>query len=228
MRIGLVSDVHSNSPALESVFEELERLGVDRTLCAGDLLGYNAFPNKTLNQLIENNVTAIRGNHDEAIVTETPSNFNIPAKRAVDWTRRQLSDEEKQYLKDLPNKRRMSIDGKDVVVAHGSPTNPVNQYVFEEDVTPSALDHWFSSKPDIVVLGHIHRQFTKSINDVKVVNPGSVGQPRDGDSRSGFAVWNTEEGSIDLHRTEYNIDKAARRTRAVLPRELGDRLSEGL
>ncbi|WP_081927416.1 metallophosphoesterase family protein [Halobellus rufus] len=228
MRVGLVSDIHSNSPALDSVLEELERLEVDRILCAGDLLGYNAFPNKTLDQLIEYDVTSIRGNHDEAIVTETPSNFNIPAKRAVDWTRRQLSDDEKRYLRNLPNKRQMSIDGKNVVVAHGSPTNPVNQYVFEDDVTPQILDHWFSSKPDIVVLGHTHRQFEKSIGGVKIVNPGSVGQPRDGDNRSAFAIWNTEKDSIDLHRTEYNIEKTAGRTRAVLPRELGDRLSEGL
>lgn len=227
MRTGLISDVHSNSPALDAVLTEFENSGVKKIFCAGDLLGYNAFPNKTLSQIQVNEITAVKGNHDEAITTETPTNFKISAKRAIDWTRRQLCSDELSYLDSLPEVVRTEVDGLDIFLVHGSPNNPLNQYVYKNEIRSQTIDAWFSSKPDLLILGHTHRQFYTNVAGVKIVNPGSVGQPRDGNREAAFAILDTENCSIELRRTDYDVEKTAERTRAVLPRELGDRLVEG-
>lgn len=227
MKLAFVSDIHSNLPALEAVLEALSQRGIEKIYCAGDIVGYNAFPNKTVKRLGEEDVAAVRGNHDEAVLTDTPSNFNIPAKRAVDWTRRNLSEGPMKYLEGLKYEMRREIGGAEIYITHGSPGDNLNEYVHEEEVTNRRISSWFDTGPDIIVLGHTHQQFTQYVGDTLVVNPGSVGQPRDGDPRAAFAAYDTETGDIELCRVEYAIEKTADRTQSVLPRKLADRLYEG-
>lgn len=227
MRTALISDIHANAPALQEVLSDIDKRNVDNIFCAGDIVGYNSFPNKSIKKIDEYNVQSIRGNHDEAVLTETPSNFNISAKRAVDWTRRKLSNQSRKYLESLKYSLRFEQDGVKIYLTHGSPIDNLNQYVKKEDVSKKRLNRWFEDIPDVVILGHTHQQFTENIDDTIIVNPGSVGQPRDGDPRAAYAILDTEKFEVETHRTEYNIDEVANRTQAVLPRKLADRLYEG-
>jgi len=227
MKIAFISDIHANFPALEAVLENLSQRGVRKIYCAGDIVGYNAFPNETVTRLDEEDVAAVRGNHDEAVLKDTPSNFNIPAKRAVDWTRRNLSEDSTKYLEGLDYEMRRQVGGNEIYITHGSPKDNLNEYVHEEEVTDRRISRWFETGPDVIVLGHTHQQFTQYVGETLVVNPGSVGQPRDRDPRAAFAVFDTETGEVDLCRVEYAIEKAANRTQEVLPRKLADRLYEG-
>ncbi len=227
MRIAFISDIHANSPALCSVLADIENREIDSILCAGDVVGYNAFPNQVIALFSEYDITSVRGNHDEAVLTETPSNFNISAKRAVDWTRRKLSPESEAYLKSLGCEYREVIDNIDIYMTHGSPDDKLNQYVREDMISEDKIESWFNHTPDIIVLGHTHQQFIVETDIAAVVNPGSVGQPRDHDPRAGYAILDTNSWEIDTQRVEYDIDKTAERTQAVLPRKLGDRLYEG-
>lgn len=227
MRIALLSDVHANLPALESVLDDLSPRSIDRIICAGDVVGYYPYPREVIRKFRTENITSVLGNHDHAVITDTPSNFSIPAKRAADWTRRQLSHSDIDYLGDLPSEIREKVDNVDIYVTHGSPTDQLNQYIFSKDVREQRISDWFEIAPDLIVLGHTHRPMEIEIEGTQVVNPGSVGQPRDGDPRSSYAIFDTVTASVEFHRVEYDIEETARETHKELPRKLADRLFEG-
>lgn len=227
MRIALISDIHSNAPALLSVLSDIDNRRVDSIFCAGDLVGYYAFPNKVVSEVKANEMECVRGNHDEAVITETPSDFNIRAKRAADWTRRNLSEQGHQFLRGLKSEYRERLDGVDVYMTHGSPVDPINEYVHQEDVTESLLQRWFETPPDVVVLGHTHTPMLVTVGGTSVVNPGSVGQPRDGNPDASYAVFDTDDVSIEFFRVPYDIDETAFETQKELPKRLADRLYEG-
>lgn len=227
MKIGVISDIHANAPALRVVLDGLADRDVDQTLCAGDVVGYYPFPNEVISLLGEQDVRSIVGNHDAAVLDETPSGFSIDAKRAADWTRRQLTPESNAFLESLPMTIEETIDGRDVYVVHGSPEDPLNEYIWGDEVDERALDYWFDNRPDLVIFGHTHRPFVKEIGSTTVLNPGSVGQPRDRNPRSAFAVVDLKSLSVDRYRVDYDIDTVADETGKYLPRKLGDRLYEG-
>ncbi|MFC6766032.1 metallophosphoesterase family protein [Natrinema soli] len=227
MKIGVISDIHANAPALRVVLDGLVESGVDQILCAGDAVGYYPFPNEVVSLLQKHDVRSIIGNHDAAVLDETPSEFSINAKRAADWTRRQLTPESKAYLKSLHLAFEETIDDREIYMVHGSPDDPLNEYIWEEEVNERALDFWFDDRPELVILGHTHRPFVKEISSTTVLNPGSVGQPRDRNPRSAFAVVDLETLAVNRYRVDYDIDAVADKTGEYLPRKLADRLYEG-
>lgn len=227
MRIALISDIHSNYPALTAVLEDISKEEVDEIFCAGDLVGYYAFPNEVIEELHTSRIHCIKGNHDQAVITETPTDFSIPAKRAADWTRRQLSDSGFEYLGQLKRNIRRKIADLDLYMTHGSPVDNLNQYVREGDVTQSRMRVWFDDIPDIVVLGHTHQPMIVELEDTLVVNPGSVGQPRDGNPKASYSIIDTEDPSAIIRRVDYDIDEVANETQKFLPKKLADRLYRG-
>lgn len=227
MKIGVISDIHANAPALRVVLNGLSDRSVDQILCAGDVVGYYPFPNEVVSLLQEHDVRSIIGNHDAAVLDETPSEFSINAKRAADWTRRQLIPESKAYLESLPLIFEETIDGRETYMVHGSPEDSLNEYIWEEEVTKQALDFWFDDYPDLLVFGHTHRPFMKEIGSTTVLNPGSVGQPRDRNPRSSFTIVDSQSLSVNHYRVDYDIDVVADETGEYLPRKLADRLYEG-
>lgn len=227
MKIGVISDVHANAPALEAVLNRLSELEVDRVFCAGDVVGYYPFPDETISLFIDHDVQSVLGNHDAAVIGETPPNFNITAKRAIDWTRRTLSISCYEYLESLPVVIEEDINEREMFIVHGSPREKLDEYVWKENVDQGIIDFWFSSTPDFVILGHTHRPFVKSVGEAIILNPGSVGQPRDGDPKASFAVIDLKALNVDRYRVDYEIDKVARKTLEYLPRKLADRLYEG-
>lgn len=227
MKIGVFSDVHSNSVALKAVLSRLKDADVDKYICAGDITGYYSRPKETISILKGIDHLTVRGNHDEGLVTETPSSFNYYAKRALDWNRRQLTEEYLQFLTRLPPTIRKNIGGQELFIAHGSPRNPINEYIHEEDVSEEFLDYSFERVPDVVILGHTHKPYIKYVDNTLVLNPGSVGQPRDRDPRASYVLLDTKEPSAEIRKAWYNVDEIAEDTKKYLPRELAERLYEG-
>lgn len=227
MKLGVISDVHANASALEAVLYQLRRRGVDQIVCAGDLVGYYPQAERAIRLLQIADVDCVMGNHDEAVLGSTPTEFNIYAKRAVDWTRRNISEDSREFLKSLPLDLNMSLTGEDIYIVHGSPREPTKEYVLEEQVSSDFLDYHFENKPDILILGHTHQSFIKQVEGTLILNPGSVGQPRDGNPMSSYAMVDVSEKIAKIYRVEYDIESVYQETMEYLPRKLADRLKKG-
>ncbi|WP_256290038.1 metallophosphoesterase family protein [Halobellus inordinatus] len=193
MQVGLISDVHANRPALEAVLEDMP--DVDAIVHAGDVVGYGPFPSEVIEMFRENGIVSIQGNHDRGVLGDFHDNFHEIPKSAALWTTEQLTDDELGYIGSLPIEREL-YDGQ-VKVAHGAPDKP-NTYTYPEDFSPDLL-----GEESVLVIGHTHIQAESEFDEGVVVNPGSVGLPRDGDWRAGYAVLDVEAGTVDLHRVEY-------------------------
>lgn len=225
MLVGLISDVHSNAVALETVLSILDEMGVEKILHAGDIIGYNPYPNETVALFKEYKIISIMGNHERALITGDISDFNPYAAAALVWTKKNISPGNLQYFLELKNRESFSLNNKRIVLIHGSPRD-VDEYVYPENASAHFLA---ATKADVLVLGHTHVQFKKDYSLGIVLNPGSVGQPRDENPDAAFAVFDTAKGEVKLHRTSYDIEKVIKDMQnAHLPDKLGMRLRLGL
>ncbi len=239
MKFALLGDIHGNWHALEAVIGCLSGEQVDRIICTGDIVGYGAFPSECLHWVQDNCDPVVRGNHDHFTAGTTSAfSFNPRARTALNWTADRLSPEEIAWLGELPLK---AIEG-DVLIVHGHPILPEAWlYILERRQADAALE---AVEERVVVIGHSHIQacfrFKSPTVDLDpgtpvqlgqrraVLNPGSVGQPRDGDPRAAWAILDTEEWIFTPQRTEYDVAAAREAILAAeLPRELGDRLLVG-
>ncbi|MEZ3145135.1 metallophosphoesterase [Halobaculum sp. MBLA0143] len=221
MRIGLLSDVHGNRVALEAVLADLPP--VDRLVCAGDVVGYNPWPADCVETLRDRGVPTVVGNHDRAVAEDTGFRFNAMASAGVDHAREQLDEGALSWLGDLPRRRRLA-DGQ-VAVVHDHPERQ-DHYTYPEEFDPSLLAA--AGDPEVLVLGHTHLQHHETFDEGVVVNPGSVGQPRDGDPRAAYAVVDLDDRSVAEHRVTYDVDGVAEAVAdAGLPEKIGERLYHG-
>jgi predicted phosphodiesterase len=221
MRIGVISDIHSNLPALEGFIARWDDLKIDRVVCLGDIVGYNPWPNECIEIVMDRKIPAIMGNHDRvAAGIEEPDNFNAAAKRAIFWTREILTDENRNWLSGLPE--RLLIND-DTMLVHGSPSNP-NEYIFSIDSAAYNIKYMSEQfGASICFFGHTHAVAvyayvtgeltllegpTIKIEKGKhyLINPGSIGQPRDGDPRAAFIIFDDAEMVIEFYRYSYDID----------------------
>lgn len=224
MRLALIADVHSNLHALESVSEDIAEHSVDRVICAGDVVGYGAFPNECCSKVERLCSLCIAGNHDRAAVSKDTARMNPYAAAAALWTSGKLGDSERRFLSELEPDARSEAEGRSVAVFHGSPTDP-NEYVYEDSAGEQMLEE---TGCELLVLGHTHVPFARRYGTGLVVNPGSVGQPRDGDPRGCFAVVDTRQLSCEIRRFEYAVEEAGDAiVSAGLPRILAERLLIG-
>ncbi|HEX9908418.1 MAG TPA: metallophosphoesterase family protein [Thermoplasmata archaeon] len=225
MRIALVADIHSNLQALEAVSEKIARAGADITLCAGDIVGYGANPNECCRIAKAMAQRSVAGNHDLAALTKDTSSFNPFAARAALWTADQLKHEEQAYLRSLNVAEKVEFRGIGIAIHHGSPSS-VDEYVFEDGATQDLME---LAKAQVLVLGHTHVPFVREYKGGMIVNPGSVGQPRDGNRRASFAVLDLDEMRCTIERVDYDIGAASRAIlEAGLPSVLARRLSSGI
>lgn len=224
-RTGVVADIHSNIHALRAVFEMLDTLGVDRIICAGDVVGYGAHPDACCADIRRRGVRSIAGNHDRAALTRDISRLNPYAAAAAVWTHDNLDDDSREFLASLPGRLDIGIGDKATAsVFHGSDMDP-DEYVYEQAVDETILER---CNRDVVVLGHTHIPFAIALPSGKVLNPGSVGQPRDGDPRASFAILSAEPVRCEIHRAEYDIAEASEAIlKAGLPAVLAQRLPIG-
>ncbi|MCP4645927.1 MAG: metallophosphoesterase family protein [bacterium] len=240
MKYALISDVHANLQALTAVLAKIDENGVDQIVCLGDVVGYNADPDECVRIIRERTIPTVCGNHDAvACGIEEPWGFNPIALRAALWTREHLSDESLEWLQNLP----VNVEFDHFLAAHGSPTDR-DCYLFTwEDVLPH-LPHVADLNHTLCFFGHTHspgifssdgmytvdEESTFAMGDGKVffVNPGSVGQPRDGDPRAAFGLYDSVEKVYELVRVEYAVQEAADRIlEEGLPHFLAERLFLG-
>ena len=223
MTVALLSDIHANVVALEAVLRELPD-GV-AIWVMGDTVGYGPDPADTLALLRERRATLIAGNHDRAVATgEGLELFNAAARRAAERHRAWLGGVDRDFLAALPVSLE-PITGYSI--CHGSPRDPLWEYVFDARTAGYAMAGLAAPR---CCVGHTHVPATFRVGDAKLmINPGSVGQPRDGDPRASYALLDTERAAVDFHRVEYAVAETQRRMRALkLPEMLADRLTFGL
>jgi predicted phosphodiesterase len=245
MRIAIVADVHSNLEALETVLrhaEEQKALG--RVWCLGDTVGYGPEPNACLALLRRLDAVTVPGNHDlAAIGLLSTQDFNPAAAAAAAWTAAQIVPDERLYFESLPHVVRQG----DFTLVHGSLRWPIWEYLYTPEValahlalqeTPySVVGHTHvpllvkedKDSPDGCQLHHLENGTALELRDRRlVINPGSVGQPRDGDSRTSYAVYDDHERTVTVHRLEYDIAATQKKMATVnLPDWLIQRLSRG-
>jgi putative phosphoesterase len=224
MRIAVLSDVHSNLPALRAVLRDVDEAAPHEVWCAGDLVGYNPWPNEVLETLRGRRVRAIRGNHDRAVLSADASGFNAFAAEAVRWTRIHMAPAGIGYLKGLEDRTRAPSPDGSIAMYHGSPRDD-DEYVLPWNATEEFVR---IAGADIVILGHTHLPMALRFGSGMLVNPGSVGQPRDGDPRASWGLLDTAARSFEVRRVAYDVDAVAREIRRVgLPGPLADRLFAG-
>jgi putative phosphoesterase len=218
MRIGIVSDVHANLPALEAVIDDLPP--VDALCNAGDIVGYNPWPAACVDAMVERDVPTVMGNHDRAVVANTEFRFNRLAAAGVEHARRELDTPALEWLEALPEQRTL-FDGR-VRLVHGHPDDP-DRYTYPDEFAQDML-----GDEDVLVLGHTHVQHVAYFDDGIVVNPGSVGQPRDGNPKAAYAVLDLDAMRVECHRVEYDVDRVVEAVEAAgLPSRIGERLRNG-
>ena len=226
MKIAYISDIHSNLEALEAALQEISHMGVDRIYCLGDIVGYGADPNDCIELIRDIADGAIAGNHDFAAVGLTSTeHFNSFAQAAIGWTDEQLTESNRQYLKDLP----FTCSNDNVFCVHATPIAPEKWgYIFSRE---DAHRHLEAFDEPICFIGHSHipALFESKDRARCIVNIGSIGQPRDRDPRLSFVIFDTETVEFERIRLNYDIEKAAAQIRkAGLPEFLAERLFLGV
>jgi predicted phosphodiesterase len=245
VRYLILSDIHANREALEAVLRDAAG-GFDHLVCCGDLVGYCADPRWVLEWARETQCSIVRGNHDKACAgLEDLEWFNPAAKASALWTFANLDEDNREFLAALP-KGPARIDRFSVI--HGSPLDEDDYLLLARDVVDVAA----YLESSLTFFGHTHIQggFLVDANGILpvrpmsraqrmsrleldpetiyLINPGSVGQPRDGDPRAAYAIYAPEDRLVEFHRIEYNIARAQRKIRdAGLPQSLADRLARG-
>jgi putative phosphoesterase len=230
LRLLVVSDIHSNLTALERVLDDAG--GFDAVICAGDIVGYGPDPGECVEKLKGLAVRAVAGNHDVGVTMgERPtSHFNVHAAAAVEINRRLLNLTQLRWLERLQKGLDTNIEGVKVSAYHGSPDRPIWEYVFPSEAKLRAAEFFETTGADLLILGHTHIPFVYRLDYRVLLNPGSVGQPRDGDPRASYILVDIAEGRIEVthRRVEYDIESVASRIhRLGIPEILAVRLFSG-
>jgi predicted phosphodiesterase len=239
MKYAIIADIHANLEAFEVVLEDIKAQKCTHTACLGDVVGYNANPKECLDIVRSMNVPCVKGNHDEYCSSDDAlEGFNPHAAEAVQWTRRQLTDEDRKWLRDLKYLRLVASFS----IVHATLDMPERWgYVFDKLAAAASFTYQNTSVcffghthvpvafiRDSVVRGGTYSKFKVESGRKYFVNVGSVGQSRDGVAKATYAIYDLEEGSIELRRLDYDIPKAQAKIRAAgLPDRLAERLTYG-
>ncbi len=241
MRIGIISDIHSNLEALKTVLESAEMQNIDEYICLGDIVGYGANPNECIDMVKELTSRIIAGNHDFGVCNLTDTSyFNDVARKAIEWTKKVIRKENMDFLKSLP----LVMEYQNIFFVHSTPSFP-DEWNYVLSMYDAMKEFNFFENP-ICFVGHSHQPVIFSINPDNeigssiddslvlknrkryIVNAGSVGQPRDGNSKASFLVYDNEKKSVTFSRIEYDVKKTQTKILdAGLPPFLAQRLEIG-
>ena len=226
MKVLVVSDIHSNLAALDAVLDDAGRW--DAAISAGDTVGYGPNPEECVERLYFKGFRCVAGNHDRAVSTVETDWFNDDAQEAIRINRGQLSWGSLGWLGKLPTELKIEFDGFKVSVYHGSPTEPLTSYIYPETAEVHAEEYLRLTDSDIILLGHTHIPYRIERKGRLMLNPGSVGQPRDGDPRASYLILETDPLRAEHRRVEYSIDATAEAIDATgLPHRFATRLYSG-
>jgi diadenosine tetraphosphatase ApaH/serine/threonine PP2A family protein phosphatase len=240
MRYAIFSDIHGNLEALEAVLRDAEERKCTHFVCLGDVVGYNANPHECVDRIRKLDCPTVKGNHDEqASIEESSRDFNELAEQAINWTREHLGEEDKQWLRDL----RFQLQVRDFTIVHATLDTPEQWgYVFNNLDATASFTHQHTT---VCFFGHTHvpMAFIREEGGVRrvrvdqlpieatkkyFINTGSVGQPRDGDWRAAYCVYDLEKNVVEQCRVQYDLETAQKKIdKAGLPALLAERLAIG-
>lgn len=256
MKIALFSDIHANLPALEAFFEDIDRQDIDAIYCLGDLVGYNIWPNEVIQEIRKRHIPTIAGNYDFGIGRNSDDcgcAYKTDDEKAngavsISLTNELINDNNRAYLRSLPAhimiEFKLHDDKLNLLLVHGSPRK-INEYLFEDREEKSLLRILENAEADIMCFGHTHKPYhriLRSENEDKphyryAINLGSVGKPKDNDTRGCYVLLEIDEKSsvfekdsikVEFIRFEYNIEKAAKAVEdSRLPNAYAENLRNG-
>ena len=255
--IALFSDVHANLPALESFFKDLDSRKPDVIYCLGDLVGYNIWPNEVIDEIRKRKIPTIAGNYDFGIgraIDDCGCAYKTDDEKAngavsISFTNQIVKEEQRKYLRTLPAHIKVEFqlnnDKLDLLLVHGSPRK-INEYLFEDREEKSMLRIMQDADADIMCFGHTHKPYHRILSTTEegkerfkhAINIGSVGKPKDGDSRGGYVLLHINDNSsisdkesinVEFIRFEYDIEKAAKAVEdSPLPNAYAESLRKGV
>jgi predicted phosphodiesterase len=239
MRFAIFSDIHANQEALEAVLADAHQRKCTHFVCLGDVVGYNANPHECMERVRELDCPTVKGNHDEqASVSKSSTDFNELAERAIKWTRDKLTEKDKQWLRDLPFQKQV----RDFTIVHATLDTPAQWgYVFNNLDAAASFTYQHTT---VCFFGHTHVPMVfirdegvrrELIDHIRIepakkyfINVGSVGQPRDGNWRAAYCVYDIENNLVQQVRVKYDVAAAQKNViEAGLPRPLAERLAMG-
>lgn len=238
MKIGIISDIHSNIYALEAVLDDMESINIDLIACTGDLVGYGTRPNEVIDTIRKNRILTIMGNYDDAI-----GNFKMvcgcdykdpkdaeKASLSMYFTSMETTDENKKYLSSLPKEATLNFNNKTIKLVHGS-TRLINEYLKEDSKESKEVMDELAE--DILVCGHTHIPYYKYYGEKLLVNAGSVGKPKTNKPSANYVIINIDNMSsfkVEIIEVNYDFEKIAREIEEndILPNDFARLIREGV
>ncbi|HEA20790.1 hypothetical protein LCGC14_1568600 [marine sediment metagenome] len=256
MRIILFSDIHSNLPALQAFFEDLENREYDAIYCLGDLVGYNVWPNEVIEEIRNRKIPTIAGNYDFGIGRKSDDcgcAYKTDEEKAngavsISLTNELVNENNRAYLRTLPAHIKLEFqlneDQLNVLLVHGSPRK-INEYLFEDRAEKSMIRIMEQADADVMCFGHTHKPYHRTFNSADestshfrhAINIGSIGKPKDSDNRGSYVILDIDENAsikdkdsitVEFVKFEYDIEKAAKAVEdSILPNSYADNLRNG-
>ncbi|MCK8816428.1 metallophosphatase family protein [Natroniella sulfidigena] len=216
MRIAVISDIHSNIDALNQVLEDIKRRDIEEVFCLGDLVGYNPFPNQVIERIKEEGIKTVQGNYDEAIANSRIfcgcDYKNEKAKRigtsSIQFTNQEISEQNREFLKELPQQLEVKIGGLKALLVHGSPRQ-LTEYLYADSQELEEVVEELEG--DLLLCGHTHRPYHQLISKKHIINVGSVGKPKDGNPNAVYTIVEVAQGKVkrELIELSYPVEKVA-------------------
>lgn len=234
MKIAVISDIHSNNYALEKVLDDIECVDVDTIVCTGDIVGYMPSPNKVIDLLRRYKIMCIKGNHDQYTMSlkslskkefEAIDVKDIQRSASAIYTNYVLSDENRYYLNHLPQSLEMSIGNYSVLFVHGSP-RAIDEYMYND--TDCLLEISELVENNVIISGHTHIPYWKKVNNKHIINAGSVGKPKHGNSNATYVILSIEKSNLDVEIREVSYDVEAMKNDILKNKYFSDKLIDSI
>jgi len=238
-QITVFGDIHGNLPALEAVWEEMEKRNLEKRFCLGDLVGYGVQPDEVVRFIRRHDVPTLMGNYDEGVGWDSDDcgcAYRTPqaqalGERSIAWSNAHTTAENKAYLRNLPMTMTLMMDKLRLTLVHGSPRR-INEYLYE-DRPDSSIERLLDMiGADVIICGHTHKPYDRTLpSGRRLINAGSVGKPKDHDPRAGFVVLTVDgkELQTEFVRVAYDVEKAAQAIEAAeMPDEFAVMLRKGV
>ncbi|MBO8137918.1 MAG: metallophosphoesterase family protein [Desulfotomaculum sp.] len=237
MKIAVFADIHSNLLGLKAVLDDINKKNINKVYCAGDLVGYGPRPNEVIELLRQKEIPTVMGNYDDAV-----GNMRLVCgcdykdekamklgERSISWTKENTSEENKSWLRELPQQITFTAEGLRFLIVHGSPRK-LNEYLFESTPGEYLNDLLAENSCDVLICGHTHLPYHNKLENGHVVNVGSAGKPKHGNPNVNYAVINAAEKnvSVDFIEVAYDYETTAKEIEeAGLPGEFADIIRTG-
>jgi len=238
MKFAIIADIHSNLPALEKVLEDIKLLGIEKIYCAGDLVGYLPFPNEVIDLIKTEEIETIQGNYDESVGNNRlvcgcdfkNEEARIIGEGSLNWSKLNTSDENKEFLRNLPKKIQVNLADKNVVIVHGSPRKQ-NEYLFENTNTDYLNQLLTESNADILICGHTHLPYHLELEKGHIINAGSAGKPKHGNPNTTYVIVEINNGQIitEIREVPYDYEKTVQAIKeSDLPKQIAEKIAKGI